>query len=63
MLQTPAVVFCDVDSLVPVRGKMAPGFDEFSAALQLFAHRLIRIIADPNDIKDNISIFDQANLA
>ena len=34
MLQTPAIVFCDVDSLIPVRGKMAPGFDEFSAELQ-----------------------------
>jgi mannosyl-3-phosphoglycerate phosphatase len=34
LLQTPAIVFCDVDALVPVRGKMAAGFDEFSAALQ-----------------------------
>ncbi len=41
MLQTPAVVFCDVDSLVPVRGKMTPGFDEFSAALQHAAIPLV----------------------
>lgn len=34
LLQTPAIVFCDVDSLVPVRGKIAPGFDEFSAELE-----------------------------
>ena len=33
MLQTPAIVFCDVDGLTPVRGKIAPGFDEFSAEL------------------------------
>ena len=41
MLQTPAIVFCDVDSLVPVRGKMTPGFDEFSAALQHAAIPLV----------------------
>lgn len=41
MLQTPAIVFCDVDGLLPVRGKMAPGFDEFSAAL---GHAAIPII-------------------
>ena len=41
MLQTPAIVFCDVDSLVPVRGKMTPGFDEFSAALQQAAIPLV----------------------
>jgi predicted mannosyl-3-phosphoglycerate phosphatase (HAD superfamily) len=34
LLQTPAIVFCDVDGLIPARGKMAPGFDEFSAGLQ-----------------------------
>ena len=34
MLQTPAVVFCSVDSIVPIRGKMLAGFDEFSAALE-----------------------------
>lgn len=33
MLQTPAIVFCDVDGLIPVRGKMAVGFDEFTAAM------------------------------
>ena len=33
MLQTPAIVFCDVDSLIPVRGRMVPGFDEFGAEL------------------------------
>lgn len=37
LLQTPAIVFCDVDSLVPARGKMAPGFDEFTAALEFAA--------------------------
>ena len=34
MLQTPAILFCDVDGLIPVRGKIAPGFDEFTAALE-----------------------------
>jgi predicted mannosyl-3-phosphoglycerate phosphatase (HAD superfamily) len=34
LLQTPAIVFCDVDGLIPASGKMAPGFDEFSAGLQ-----------------------------
>jgi predicted mannosyl-3-phosphoglycerate phosphatase (HAD superfamily) len=34
LLQTPAIVFCDVDCLVPVHGKMAPGFDEFSMELE-----------------------------
>jgi predicted mannosyl-3-phosphoglycerate phosphatase (HAD superfamily) len=34
LLQTPAILFCDVDDLLPVRGKMAPGFDEFIAALE-----------------------------
>jgi hypothetical protein len=34
LLQTPAIVFCHVDSLLPVRGKMAPGFDEFTAELE-----------------------------
>jgi mannosyl-3-phosphoglycerate phosphatase len=33
LLQTSAVVYCAVDSLVPVRGPARPGFDEFSAAL------------------------------
>jgi mannosyl-3-phosphoglycerate phosphatase len=41
LLQTPAIVFCDVDSLVPVHGKMVPGFDEFSAALEHAAIPLI----------------------
>ena len=41
MLQTPAIVFCDVDSLLPVRGKMAPGFDEFSAELEHLAMPII----------------------
>ncbi len=41
LLQTPAIVFCDVDALMPVRGKMAPGFDEFSAGLE---HAAIPII-------------------
>jgi predicted mannosyl-3-phosphoglycerate phosphatase (HAD superfamily) len=34
LLQTPAVVFCAIDSIVPIRGKMLSGFDEFSAALE-----------------------------
>jgi predicted mannosyl-3-phosphoglycerate phosphatase (HAD superfamily) len=34
LLQTPAILFCDVDGLLPARGKMAPGFDEFTAALE-----------------------------
>jgi predicted mannosyl-3-phosphoglycerate phosphatase (HAD superfamily) len=34
LLQTPAILFCDIDGLVPVRGKMAPGFDDFIAALE-----------------------------
>ena len=34
MLQTPAIVFCDVDALIPVRGKIASGFDDFSVALE-----------------------------
>lgn len=33
MLQTPAVIYLAIDTLVPLRGKMQPGFDEFSAAL------------------------------
>lgn len=33
MLQTPAVIYCAIDSLVPLPGKIQPGFDEFSAAL------------------------------
>jgi predicted mannosyl-3-phosphoglycerate phosphatase (HAD superfamily) len=41
LLQTPAIVFCDVDSLVPVHGKMAAGFDEFSAALEYAAIPLV----------------------
>jgi predicted mannosyl-3-phosphoglycerate phosphatase (HAD superfamily) len=34
LLQTPAILFCDIDSLLPLRGKMAPGFDEFIASLE-----------------------------
>jgi predicted mannosyl-3-phosphoglycerate phosphatase (HAD superfamily) len=34
LLQTPAILFCDIDSLIPLRGKMAPGLDEFVAALE-----------------------------
>jgi predicted mannosyl-3-phosphoglycerate phosphatase (HAD superfamily) len=34
LLQTPAILFCDVDGLTPVRGKIAPGFDEFMAELE-----------------------------
>jgi predicted mannosyl-3-phosphoglycerate phosphatase (HAD superfamily) len=34
LLQTPAILFCDVDGLAPVRGKMAPGFDDFMAELE-----------------------------
>jgi predicted mannosyl-3-phosphoglycerate phosphatase (HAD superfamily) len=34
LLQTPAILFCDVDGLLPVRGKMAAGFDDFIAGLE-----------------------------
>jgi predicted mannosyl-3-phosphoglycerate phosphatase (HAD superfamily) len=34
LLQTPAILFCDVDGLIPARGKIAAGLDEFSAALE-----------------------------
>ena len=34
MLQTSAIVFCNVDRLIPIRGKMAPGFDDFIAGLE-----------------------------
>ena len=34
MLQTPAILFSAVDGLVPARGKIASGFDEFTAALE-----------------------------
>jgi predicted mannosyl-3-phosphoglycerate phosphatase (HAD superfamily) len=34
LLQTPAIVHCDVDGLIPVRGKIASGFDDFSVALE-----------------------------
>jgi predicted mannosyl-3-phosphoglycerate phosphatase (HAD superfamily) len=34
LLQTPAILFCDVDGLIPLRGKMAAGFDDFVAALE-----------------------------
>ena len=34
MRQTSTVVFCAVDSLVPVRGRVSPGFDEFCLALE-----------------------------
>jgi predicted mannosyl-3-phosphoglycerate phosphatase (HAD superfamily) len=33
LLQTPAVLFCAIDTLVRVGGKIQTGFDEFSAAL------------------------------
>jgi len=35
LLQTPAVVYCAIDSLISPRGRIQPGFDEFSAALDL----------------------------
>jgi len=34
LLQTPAILFCDIDGLLPLRGKMAPGFDDFIASLE-----------------------------
>jgi len=34
LLQTPAILFCDVDGLIPPRGRIATGFDEFGAALE-----------------------------
>ncbi len=33
MRQTSAIVYCAIDTLVPLRGKPAPGFDDFSVAL------------------------------
>lgn len=33
MRQTSAVIFCAIDAFLPVRGKIQPGFDEFSVAL------------------------------
>src|SRR6267154_1793561 len=33
LLQTPAVLYCAVDTLIPLGGKVQPGFDEFGAAL------------------------------
>ena len=33
MLQTPAVLYCAIDTLIPLGGKVQPGFDEFGAAL------------------------------
>ena len=34
MLQTPTVVYCAVDSLIQSRGRIQPGFDDFTAALE-----------------------------
>ncbi len=34
MRQTSTVVFCAIDSLLPIRGRIAPGFDEFCLALE-----------------------------
>lgn len=31
--QTSAIVYCAIDTLVPIRGRPAPGFDDFSIAL------------------------------
>lgn len=33
MLQTPAVLYCAIDTLIPLSGKVQLGFDEFGAAL------------------------------
>lgn len=33
MRQTSAIVYCAIDTLVPLRGKAAPGFEDFSVAL------------------------------
>ena len=41
MLQTPALIFCTIDSLLPQRGKMLAGFDDFSAMLEHAAIPLI----------------------
>jgi predicted mannosyl-3-phosphoglycerate phosphatase (HAD superfamily) len=41
LLQTPAIIFCDVDALIPMRARMTPGFGEFVAALE---HAVIPII-------------------
>ena len=34
MLPTSAVVFCAIDPLIPSRGRIQPGFEDFTAALQ-----------------------------
>jgi predicted mannosyl-3-phosphoglycerate phosphatase (HAD superfamily) len=34
LLQTPAILFCDIDGLLPLRGKMALGFDDFIVGLE-----------------------------
>jgi predicted mannosyl-3-phosphoglycerate phosphatase (HAD superfamily) len=34
LLQTPAILFCDIDGLLPLREEMAPGFDDFIAGLE-----------------------------
>ena len=34
MLQTSVVVYCAVDSLLPIGGRIQPGFEDFSAALE-----------------------------
>ena len=41
MLQTPALVFCAVDAILPIRGKISAGFAEFSASLEHAAIPLI----------------------
>src|ERR1700731_2004642 len=33
LLQTPAVLYCAVDTLIPLGGKAQPGFDNFGPAL------------------------------
>src|SRR5256885_7655225 len=33
LLQTPCVIYCAIDTLVPLRGRVHPGFAEFMADL------------------------------
>ncbi|HEY2460096.1 MAG TPA: hypothetical protein VGI16_04785 [Candidatus Acidoferrum sp.] len=35
MYQTSTIVYCAIDTLIPQRGRTAPGFDEFSLALDV----------------------------
>ena len=52
MRQTQAILFIDIDSIIPVRGKAVAGFDEFCATLDL--ERLpvaLQLASLPDDIR------------